>query len=149
MDWRPPNEPKPTDNNAKNDGSKLLLFRGLPAASLGNYCRINEHHNILSSQSWWKLWLFSAFQPRQLDLSLLAPYMSGFSKLIKKTAVNSHDKFTLSLLSTKPPAAFTKHSLSPHGEEESRVFHCSVSNRNLTVNNAAELWEKCTAEENQ
>lgn len=43
MDRSSSNQPEPTDNKAKNDGSKLLLFTGLPAASFGNYWRINEH----------------------------------------------------------------------------------------------------------
>lgn len=51
MDRSSPNQPEPTDNKAKNEGSKVLLFRGLPAASFCNYWRINEHQNILLSQS--------------------------------------------------------------------------------------------------
>lgn len=51
MDRSSSNQPEPTYNKAKNDGSKLLLFTWLPAASFGNYWRINEHQNILPSQS--------------------------------------------------------------------------------------------------
>lgn len=48
MDQSPPNL---QITRPRNDESKSLLFRGLPAASLANYWRINEHQNILSSQS--------------------------------------------------------------------------------------------------